>query len=113
MSPPEATNPSVASQPQPSTPVSVPPTVRAETAPELQSALAIAQAAGRSQDYTNPIQQFDALRSSGQLTGDQLGRIQDAEARLMRELAAKAAAGDQNALRQFRALADRPRSGAR
>jgi hypothetical protein len=114
VSQPAATNQSVATPAQPaapSAPAASPSAPSTETATELQSTLAAAQAAARSQNYSNPVQRFDALRSSGKLTGDQLGKIQDAEARLMRELAAKAAAGDQTALRQFRELADRSRSG--
>jgi acyl-CoA reductase-like NAD-dependent aldehyde dehydrogenase len=86
-----------------------PPVMSAETATEVQSALNAAQAAAQTQNYSDPVQRFDTLRSAGKLTAGQLARIQDAETRLMRELAAKAAAGDQNALRQFRQLADRPR----
>jgi hypothetical protein len=81
-----------------------------ETKSDLESALSAARAASKTQNYSNVVQHFDALRSSGRLTGDQLTQIQDAEARMMRELAGRAAGGDQNAMRQFRDLADRPRS---
>ena len=82
----------------------------AGNAAELQAAITTAQSAPKTQNYSNAVQRFDALRSSGSLTGDQLSQIQDAEARMMRELAAKAAAGDQNALRQFQEISNRPRS---
>lgn len=85
--------------------------VPAGSVSEVQSAIAAAQAAARTQNYSNAVQRFDAIRSSGNLTGDQLTQIQDAEARMMRELAAKAVAGDKNALRQFQEIANRPRRG--
>lgn len=96
---------------EPASSLAQPAVAPAETARETQSAIAAAQAAVRSQNYSNAVQQFDSLKASGKLTGDQLTQVQDAEARMMRELAAKAATGDPNAVRQFRELADRPRGG--